>query len=165
MSKKYNDITYIFHSTNELSQLIQSYIKNSGLNNCEVISDERFKAHLLKKSIFSVAKSGTISLEICNAKIPSIIIYKMNFINFLIIKMLIKIKYANIINIAANDEIIPELLQSNCNPKNIFNVVGTFLDDPSKVKEQVYKTQVILNQLKTSKSSSELASNALNRLL
>ena len=165
MEKKYNDITYIFHSTNELSQLIQSYIKNSGLNNCEVISDERFKAHLLKKSIFSVAKSGTISLEICNAKIPSIIIYKMNFINFLIIKMLIKIKYANIINIAANDEIIPELLQSNCNPKNIFNVVGTFLDDPSKVKEQIYKTQVILNQLKTSKSSSELASNALNRLL
>ena len=60
-------------------------------------------------------------------------------------------------HIAANDEIIPELLQSNCNPKNIFNVVGTFLDDPSKVKEQVYKTQVILNQLKTSKSSSELA--------
>ena len=57
----------------------------------------------LKKSIFAVAKSGTVSLEICNAKIPSIILYKMNFINFFIIKMLVKIKYANIINIAANE--------------------------------------------------------------
>ena len=52
-----------------------------------------------------MAKSGTISLEICNAKVPSIIIYKMNSINFLIVKMLVKVKFANIINIAANEEI------------------------------------------------------------
>ena len=165
MGVKYNDIIYVFHSTSEFNQLIRSYIKSSGLNNCEVISDEKFKAHVLKKSIFCVAKSGTVSLEICNAKIPSIILYKMNIINFLIIKMLVKIKYANIINIAANEEILPELLQSKCNSKNIFKVVSSFLDTPSKVKEQVKKTQVILNQLKTEKSSSELASIALNRLL
>ena len=165
MGVKYNDIIYVFHSTSEFNQLIRSYIKSSGLNNCEVISDEKFKAHVLKKSIFCVAKSGSVSLEICNAKIPSIILYKMNIINFLIIKMLVKIKYANIINIAANEEILPELLQSKCNSKNIFKVVSSFLDTPSKVKEQVKKTQVILNQLKTEKSSSELASIALNRLL
>jgi lipid-A-disaccharide synthase len=165
MEKKYNDITYVFHSTKDHNQLIQSYIKNVDSNNCEVISDDRFKAHLLKKSIFAVAKSGTVSLEICNAKIPSIILYKMNFFNFLIIKMLVKIKYANIINIAANKEVIPELLQSKCNSQNIFNVVGNFLDTPLKAQEQVEKTQVILSQLKTDKSSSELASKALNRLL
>ena len=48
MLGKYNDITYIFHSTKEYNQLIQSYIKDSGLKNCEVISDDKFKAHLLK---------------------------------------------------------------------------------------------------------------------
>jgi len=165
MEKKYNDITYIFHSTKEHNQLIQSYIKNNNSSNCEVISDDKFKAHLLKKSIFAVAKSGTVSLEICNAKIPSVILYKMNFINFFIIKMLVKIKYANIINIAANDEIIPELLQSKCNSKNIFKIVSNFLDTPSKVEEQVKKTQTILSQFKTDKSSSELASKALNSLL
>ena len=165
MVEKYNDITYVFHSTKEHSQLIQLYIKNSGLSNCEVISDDKFKAHLLKKSIFAVAKSGTVSLEICNAKIPSVIIYKMNLINFFIVKMLIKIKYANIINIAANDEVIPELLQSKCNSKNIFNVVSNLLDTPTNVQEQVKKTQMVLNQFKTDISSSELASKALNRLL
>jgi len=117
MNDKYKDITFVFHSTEELKELIQSHINVSGLSNCEVVSDDKFKAHLLKKSIFAVAKSGTVSLEICNAKIPSIILYKMNIINFFIIKALVKIKYANIINIAANDEIIPELLQSKCNPK------------------------------------------------
>jgi|TARA_B110000967_G_C18844575_1_gene541273 lipid-A-disaccharide synthase len=165
MANKYNDITYVFHSTNEHNKLIQFYIKKSNLINCEVISDDKFKAHLLKKSIFAIAKSGTVSLEICNAKIPSIILYKMNFINFLIIKILIKVKYSNIINIAANEEIIPELLQSDCNPKNIYKVVSSFLDTPLKLQEQVKKTQIVLGKLKTDKSSSELASKALNRHL
>ena len=165
MGGKYNDITYVFHSTREHNELIQSYLKNSDLNNCEVISDDKFKAHLLKKSIFAVAKSGTVSLEICNAKIPSIILYKMNFVNFFIIKMLVKIKYANIINIAANNEVIPELLQSKCNPIDIFEVVSNFLENPSNAQEQVKKTQEILSQFKTNKSSSESASQALNRLL
>ena len=165
MEEKYLDITYVFHSTIEHNPLVQTYIKNSGLKNCEVISDDKFKAHLLKKSIFAVVKSGTVSLEICNAKIPSIILYKMSFINFLIIKMLVKIKHANIINIAANEEVIPELLQSKCNSKNIFETVSSFLETPSKVQEQVKKTQEILNQFRTNKSSSGLASKALNRLL
>jgi lipid-A-disaccharide synthase len=165
MSGKYEDITFIFHSTIEQSKLIYSYIKNSGLTQCEVISDEKIKKHLLKKSIFAVAKSGTVSLEICNVKIPSIILYKINFINFLIIKMLVRIKYANIINITANEEIIPELLQSNCNPEKIYKVVSEFLEDPTKAQEQVKRTQAVLNKLKTDASPSELACKALNSQL
>ena len=165
MANKHNDVIFVFHTTREHSELMQSYIKKNSLKNCEIISDEKIKSHLLKKSIFAIAKSGTISLEICNAKIPSIILYKMNFINFLIIKMLVKIKHANIINIAANEEIIPELLQSKCNAKNIYKVVNEFLETPSKIKEQIMKTKIILNKFKTDKSSSELVSQALNRLV
>ena len=119
-------MTYVFHSTKQYSQLIQSFINESTLPNCDIVSDDKIKSHILQKSIFAVAKSGTVSLEISNAKIPSIILYKMGFINFLIVKSLVKTKYANIINFAANEEIIPELLQSNCNPKNIFKHVSSF---------------------------------------
>ena len=135
------------------------------MSNCEIISDNKIKSHILQKSVFAVAKSGTVSLEISNAKIPSIILYKMNFINFLIVKSLVKTKYANIINFAANEEIIPELLQSNCNPKNIFKNVSNFLENPNKIKEQVDKVQNILNEFKTKVSSSELASLSLNKFL
>ena len=165
MNEKYNDITYVFHSTKEYSQLMQSFVKESNLSNCEIVSDDKIKSHILKKSVFAVAKSGTVSLEICNAKIPSIILYKMGFINFLIIKSLVKTKYANIINFAADEEIIPELLQSNCNSKNIFKYVDSFLDNPNKIKEQVEKVQNVLKKLKTEKSSSELASLSLNKFL
>ena len=165
MNKKYNDIFYVFHSTKEFSDLIQLYIKKNDLKNCQVISDNKIKSHILKKSIFAVSKSGTVSLEICNAKIPSVILYKTGLLNFLIAKMLVKTRFVNIINIAAKEEIIPELLQSNCNPKNIFNVVSNYLDNSKKMEEQVVKTQSILIDFKTKNSSSALAANALNKYL
>ena len=165
MNKNYEDFIYIFHSTKEHSNLIKSYVQNKEIDNYEIISDEKMKTHLLKKSVFAVAKSGTVSLEICKSKIPSIIIYKMNFINYFIVKSLVKIKFANIINIAANKEIIPELLQSNCNAKNLFKNVCSFIDDPKKIKDQVDETQLILNEFKTNTSSAELASKALSKFL
>jgi len=165
MSKKYDDFTYVFHATKLQRALINRHVLKKNLINCEVISDDKLKINILRKSIFAISKSGTISLEICNEKIPSIIIYKMNFINFFIIKMLVKIKFANIINIAANKEIIPELLQSQCNATNIYKKVNEFLANPEKIKKQVIETENILINFKTDKSSSELASLALNRFL
>ena len=165
MLNKYKDITYVFHSNREHNKLIHSYIKNAQLSNCEVISDDKIKLHLLKKSIFAIVKSGTVSLEVCKVKIPSIILYKMNFINFLIIKMLVKVKYANIVNIAANEEIIPELLQSKCNSKNIYKVVNDYLESPLRIEEQVRKTQIVLNRFMTNRPPSELAGLALSKFL
>ena len=88
----------------------------------------------------------------------------MNFINFLIVKMLVKIKYANIINIAAEDEIIPELIQSNCNSKNIFNKVTTYLNDNKLMQNQIDKYQKIINNFKNDKSSEVAASVLANSL-
>ena len=165
MNEKYGDFIFVFHSTKEYSDLIQSYLKNSDLKNCEVISDDKGKNHILQNSVFAVAKSGTVSLEICNAKIPSIILYKMGLINFLIVKMLVNTKFANIINIAAKKEIIPELLQSNCNPKKIFEHVSNYLDNSEKIEEQVKNTQLILNEFKTNNSPSQLAAESINKFL
>ena len=141
------------------------FLIKSNLTNCEIVSDDKIKSHILQKSIFAVAKSGTVSLEISNAKIPSIILYKMGFINFLIVKSLVRTKFANIINFAANEEIIPELLQSDCSSKNIFEHVSNFLENPNKIKEQVDKVQKILDKLKTNGTSSELAALSLNKFL
>ena len=160
MNEKYKDLFFVFHSTAEHVQLMQNLLLKEGLKNCGAIGDEKIKSHILKSSMFAVAKSGTISLEICNAKIPSIIIYKMGMINFFIVKMLVKVKFANIINIAANKEVIPELLQSKCNPTNIYNTVDKLLSDKQAMKKQVTTTQGIISDFKTEKSS-EIASSVL----
>ena len=164
MNERHKDILFIFHCTSEYSQLIKNLLLKVELKNCEVISDDKIKSEILKKSIFAVAKSGTVSLEICNFKIPSIIIYKMNSLNFFIVKSLVKVKFANIINIAANKEIIPELLQSKCNSKNIFNTVNALLNDKNSLNEQVMKTQEIIDKFRTNKSSEIASSVLLNNL-
>ena len=135
MNKKYTDMTYVFHSTKEYSNLIQSFIKETNSSNCEIISDDKVKSHILHKSIFAVAKSGTVSLEICNAKIPSIILYKMGLINFLIVKSLVNTKYANIVNFTADEEVIPELLQSDCNSKNGIEEPKEFADNKAGIMD------------------------------
>ena len=84
----------------------------------------------------------------------------MGLINFLIVKMLINVKYANIINIAANKEIIPELLQSKCNSKNIFTTVDKFLSNKKLLEDQVRKFQSIISEFKTERSS-EIACKVL----
>ncbi len=160
MNEKYKDLFFVFHATSEHVQLIQNLLLKEGFKNCGAIADEKIKSHILKSSMFAVAKSGTISLEICNSKIPSIIIYKMGTINFFIIKMLVKVKFANIINIAANEEIIPELLQSSCNPTNIYNTVDKLLSDKNAMEKQVTKSQEIINNFKTEKST-EIASSVI----
>ena len=164
MNEKYRDLFFVFHSTTEHVQLIQNLLLKEGFKNCGAIGDEKIKSHILKSSIFAIAKSGTISLEICNVKIPSIIIYKMGMINFFIVKMLVKVKFANIINIAANEEVIPELLQSKCNPTNIYNTVDKLLSDKQAMEKQITKTQRIISDFKTEKSS-EIASSILSKSL
>ena len=127
MNKKFDDYIFIFHATDENKELIVNFVKKESLNNTQVISDENIKSQILSNSVFAVAKSGTVSLEICNANIPSIIIYKINMINYLIMKLLVKVKFVNIINIINNKEIIPELLQGECNAKEIYNSVSLFI--------------------------------------
>ena len=165
MNKKFNNFTFIFHATNENKNLIIKKINNVNLKNVEIISDENIKRQILNKSIFAVSKSGTVSLEICNAKVPSIIIYKMNFLNFFIVKMLVKIKFANIINIINNKEIIPELIQKECNSKEIYNSVVYFLKNPELMKKQINDCEETLAKIRSKTSSSDEASSVLTKFL
>ena len=165
MNTKFDNFTFVFHATDENKNLINEKINNVNLNNVEVISDENIKEQILNESIFAVSKSGTVSLEICNAKVPSIIIYKMNFLNFLIVKMLVKIKFANIINIINNKEIIPELIQKECNAREIYNSVVYFLKNPELMKKQINDCDETLTKIRSKTSSSDEASSVLTKFL
>ena len=165
MNEKFNEYTFVFHSTDENKYLINNFIKNYNFENCDIISDENVKYQILKNSIFAVSKSGTVSLEICNAGIPSIIIYKINMINYFIMKSLAKVKFANIINIINRKEVIPELLQSKCNAKEIFKSVVYFLNNPNIMREQIINCNITLNEIRSKTSSSAEASSILAKYL
>ena len=162
MHHQYN---FIFHATDQNKDLLKDEINKINFDNVEIISDEKIKSQILSSSIFAVAKSGTVSLEICNARVPSIIIYKMNFINFIIVKFLVKTKFANIINIINQKEIIPELIQKKCNSKQIFKSVVYFLKNPEIMKKQILEINNTLNEIKSKTSSSSEASAVISSYL
>ena len=166
MNKKDPSYNFVFHATDENKEQIIDYIKVKNIENIDVVSDENMKREILSNSIFAVCKSGTVSLQVCNANVPSIIIYKLNFINFMIFKLLVNVKFANIINIINNREVIPELLQNECNAKEIYNSVVYMLKNPDIRKKQLEDCNLTLKGIRSkTSSSSEVASILSNSLI
>ena len=165
MNKKDLTYSFVFHATDESKEFIVNNIKKTDLANIDVVSDEIIKSQILSNSVFAVSKSGTVSLQISNSKIPLIIIYKLSFINFMIFKMLVKVKFANIINIINDKEIIPELLQEECNADEIYKTVIYFLNDPVLIKKQLSDCSKTLEGIKSKTSSSNEAATILSNYL
>ena len=86
-------------------------------------------------------------------------------INYWIMKFLVKVKFANIINIINNREVIPELLQGECNAKEIYNSVVYFLNNPNLVKSQLDTIQKTLKSIKLETSSTDNVSTILSQYL
>ena len=166
MNKNDTNYNFVFHATEENKEQIINFIRIKNIENIDVISNENMKSEILSKSVFAVCKSGTVSLQVCNANVPSIIIYKLNFINFMIFKLLINVKFANIINIINNREVIPELLQNECNAKEIYNSVVYMLKNPDIRKNQLEDCNQTLKGIRSkTSSSSEVASILSNSLI
>jgi len=165
MNKRNLDYSFVFHATDENKEFIINKIKNTNLVNIDVISEENIKDQVLSNSIFAVSKSGTISLQISSANIPSIIIYKLSYINFMIFKLLVNVKFANIINIINDKEIIPELLQKECNPEEIYKTVIYFLKNPELIEKQLIDCGKTLEGIKSKSSSSSEAASILSNYL
>ena len=158
MNHKDYSYSFVFHSSVHNKEFIYNFTKKEKIENIEIIFDDKIKKEILKKSTFAVVKSGTVSLEVCKMNIPSIVIYKMNFINFYIAKFLLNIKFVNMINIINNKEVIPELIQSECNADEIFKSVLYFLKKPYLIAKQKDEINNTLKDMSSLTSSSEEAS-------
>ena len=165
MNQKYNEYFFYIHATEENKNLILQQIKNFNFDNIDIVSEENIKSKILSKSIFAVSKSGTVSLQICNFKVPSIIIYKLSFINFMIFKLLVNVRFANIINIINNREVIPELLQKECNADEIYRSVIYFLKNPELIKNQLIDCSKTLDGIRSKTSSAGEACSILTKYL
>ena len=165
MNKRHEDYFFYFHATEENKNFILEKVKQSNIDNLDVASEESIKSKIISNSVFAVSKSGTVSLQICNSNIPSIIIYKLSFINFMIFKMLVNVKFANIINIINDREVIPELLQNECNANEIYKSVTYFLKNPELIRKQLNDCSKTLDGIRSKTSSADEASSVLLKYL
>jgi len=140
---------FIFHipTIENNRNLITNYLKKSKISNFIITTTESDKNFYIQNSILSVSKSGTITLDICKNKCPLIVVYKTSWLNYLLIKPFIKTKFGNIINVIAQKEIIPELIQNKCNSDDIYKKVKEFIDDELLRNEVVSQYSKILETI------------------
>jgi len=139
-----NKITAIFVQSDERHiHLLSSLLSDAKFN--YIFSTERLQC--FAASDCALAKSGTNTLEIAASGVPMIVGYKLNPISFMMIKAMIKIKFACLINIIAGKEIIPEYLQSEFTESNISLALSDLLLDPKRGKAQVKAAQDILQKI------------------
>ena len=82
---------------------------------------EKNSQDVLAASHVGIVTSGTASLEAALFKTPVIVVYKTNWITYLLVKPLLRIKQFSLPNLLAGSSILPELLQYEVTDKNLFN--------------------------------------------
>ena len=124
---------------------------------------ETDKYDAFKISNAAISTSGTVAVELSYFNIPTIVIYKLNFFSYLIAKIFVKIKHANLLNILEKKYIIPEFLQYKCRPNLIANELIKLLNNTSYAQKQIILTKKALLKLKP---NSKLPSvNAVNEII
>ena len=120
--------------------LLKKYIKNQ---NATIVNTSILQS--FETINVGIVASGTASLECSITKKPLIVIYKMSWISWFITKSFVKIPFACITNILANEKIIPELLQKQLTLENLIN----HLDHILSQKEQTQYTKKINKIIET----------------
>lgn len=139
-----HNIEVIFVQPNENNiKKIAQYLEGSHFN--YIFSTERLKSFAVCDC--ALAKSGTNTLEITASGAPQIVGYKLNPITFFALKAMIKVKYASLINIIPNREIIPEYIQNDFNVENIVFALSDLLNDENARISQVKEGTKILERM------------------
>ncbi len=85
----------------------------------------------------AMAASGTVALELAMAGTPAVIAYRMNALTAWLARRLVKVRYANLINIILDRDVVPELLQENCSAERLAHEMARLLDDLTASSAQI----------------------------
>ena len=109
----------------------------------------------------AVVTSGTATLETALFDVPQIVTYRMSPITYQIARRVIRVPYISLVNLVANREVVPELIQRDFNAERIAELLPT-LAEPSPARErQLADYRAIKEQLGEHNTSATVAARIL----
>ncbi|MGV9006097.1 MAG: lipid-A-disaccharide synthase [Brevundimonas sp.] len=130
-----------------------------------------FRAHLVQEAgkydamracDVALATSGTVSTELALAGAPMVIAYRFDGLSYAIMRPFFTGKFATLFNIAADEEIAKELIQTEATPERMAAEVGRLLDDPAARAAQAARQTAALDLMgRGAPDPSELAAEAV----
>ena len=98
---------------------------------------EGFTYDVMNLSELLIAASGTVTLEGAILGKPMIIIYKVSLPSSWVARALVRLDHIGLVNLVAEKEIAPELLQRDVNPQRISDEALRILRDPILSRKMV----------------------------
>jgi lipid-A-disaccharide synthase len=140
-----NEYELLFSKSRSVNhQLYMSYIENYK----QIKLIDGYNYEMMKYCEALICTSGTVTLEAAYIGTPMVICYKSSWLSYLIGKHFVRIKKIGLPNIVLNADILPELVQKDMNPENIYNACKRILDNPEKnaaIRKELLKLRAMLS--------------------
>jgi len=115
----YRGYKFVIPTVETTDEYIRNEIKNWQIKPSLVPACERYNVYA--NTYIAIVASGTVSAELAMMHIPAIVVYKMHPLTVALAHVLLKVKWASLVNILMNKTIYPELLGKHANAYEIMN--------------------------------------------
>ena len=92
-----------------------------------VIDDDRYNAVHAADLVWTA--SGTATVEIALLGRPMIIVYRLSWLTYWIARCLVRVRHIGMVNLIAEERLMPELIQSEVNAERLAAETRALLDD------------------------------------
>ena len=164
LSKENKNLKVVIPTVDTVKKKVLSAIKDWPVQTI-VVSGETERYDAFAASALGLAASGTVSLELAMSGTPHLIAYKVNKMSAALARHLLKIKYVNLINILKNKQVIPELLQDDCNFKRIVVELKKLMGKNGAEQKRQAKEALKLLQPETKGLPSQNAAKEVRRIV
>ena len=136
-NNKFKNVNWIIPITKSQYSNVLSKVNEIKSNPIEVIILED-NYEVLKHSSFAIACSGTVTLELVLFKIPTVAVYKTDFVSALIGRMLVNFKNVILPNFLLKKNAVPFLFQEKCNYIQMQKALINFMNN-IEIQNKLYK--------------------------
>jgi lipid-A-disaccharide synthase len=87
---------------------------------------------LMRRATLAITASGTATMECAFFGCPMIVVYKVNWLTYLVGRSLVKVNWLGMPNVIAGREIVPEFIQHHAQADRITEVARELLSQPAR---------------------------------
>jgi lipid-A-disaccharide synthase len=156
VANHYPDYQFVIAGVDNLPKAIYQQ------TNLKVIYNDTY--NLLMNAEAALVTSGTATLETALLKTPQVVCYKTSPLTYQIGMMLIKVKFASLVNLIMGKEIVKELIQNDFNLDNLKAELNKLLINEPKREIQLDDYQLLINKVGISGASKRAAEIIINNV-
>lgn len=102
-----------------------------------VVVEAEEKAHAFRIARAALAKSGTVTLELALAGVPTVAAYRVSWIEAAVAKLMIRVDTVILANLVLGERAVPEFLQHECTPERLAAALMPLLKDGPERQRQL----------------------------